>query len=309
MPIGHPVANTALYVLDRHLRPVPPGVPGELYIGGRQLARGYWGRPELTEERFVPSPFAPGARLYRTGDLARHRDDGALEFLGRLDHQVKLRGLRIELGEIEAVLEGHELVREAVVVAREHGAGDTRLAAYLTPDGPREPAAGELIAHVRERLPEYMVPAAFVVLPELPLTPNGKVDRAALPEPRTDRPELAASYVAPADGLEAALAELWRDLLGVERVGAHDTFFDLGGHSLLMAEFRTRLAAALGHELSMIELFQYPTVGSLTEYLSRPAASRGGPAPVARERAESRRRSQSLRQRTADRRARSRNGR
>ncbi|MFF4159221.1 amino acid adenylation domain-containing protein [Streptomyces sp. NPDC001678] len=311
VPIGYPIANTAMYVLDRHLRPVPDGVPGELYIGGHNLARGYLGRPELTEERFVPSPFGPepGARLYRTGDLARHRGDGALEFLGRLDHQVKLRGLRIELGEIESVLNRHERVREAVVVAREHGAADVRLAAYLTAEGPRAPAAGELIAHLRERLPEYMVPAAFVVLPELPLTPNGKVDRAALPEPQGERPELGTSFVTPRDGLEASLAGLWRELLGVERVGAHDNFFDLGGHSLLMAEFKNRLAETLGHRLSMIELFQYPTVGSLTEYLGRPGASRGGPALGAQDRAESRRQSRDRRQRTADRRARSRNGR
>ncbi|MFE0043487.1 amino acid adenylation domain-containing protein [Streptomyces albireticuli] len=310
VPIGHPIANTRMYVLDRHLRPVPAGVPGELHIGGHGLARGYLNRPELTEERFVPSPFdpEPGARLYRTGDLARYRGDGALEFLGRLDHQVKLRGFRIELGEIESVLTQHPEVREAVVVAREHGPGDVRLAAYLTGTAERPPGTAELITHLRERLPEYMVPAAFSVLPVLPLGPSGKVDRAALPEPSAGRPDLGTSFVAPRDGLEGSIAGLWRDLLGVERVGVQDNFFDLGGHSLLMAEARNRLAA-LGHELSMVELFQYPTVGSLAEFLGRPAASRVGPALGAQDRAESRRQSQNRRQRTADRRARSRNGR
>ncbi|MFH8584558.1 amino acid adenylation domain-containing protein [Streptomyces celluloflavus] len=311
VPIGHPIANTRLHVLDRWRRPVPDGVPGELYIGGHNLARGYLGRPELTGERFVPSPFdgEPGARLYRTGDLARYRSDGALEFLGRLDHQVKLRGLRIELGEIEAVLAQHPAVREAVVVAREHTAGDTRLTAYLTGDGGPEPDTGELTAHLKERLPEFMVPAVLVVLPELPLTPNGKVDRAALPEPQGERPALRTRYVAPRDGLEAALAGMWRELLGVERVGAHDNFFDLGGHSLLMAGFRVRLAGDLGHELSMVELFQYPTIGSLTERLDRPPAPGTDPTRGARQRAESRRQTQNRRQQSADRRARSRNGR
>ncbi|GAU68945.1 tyrocidine synthetase I [Streptomyces sp. NBRC 110611] len=319
VPIGHPIANTRLHVLDHLRRPVPDGVPGELYIGGANLARGYLGRPELTEERFVPSPFGPepGARLYRTGDLARYRGDGALEFLGRLDHQVKLRGQRLELGEIEAVLAQHPAVREAVVVAREHTAGDVRLIAYLTaetagdPDGEgrREPDTGELTAHLRERLPEFMVPAAFVVLAELPLTPNGKADRAALPEPQGVRPELRTRFVAPRDGLEAALAGMWRDLLGVEQVGAHDNFFDLGGHSLLMAEFRARLAAGLGHELSMVELFQYPTIGSLTERLDRSSAPGAEPTLGAQQRAESRRQTRNRRQQSADRRARSRNGR
>ncbi|GAA3170824.1 MULTISPECIES: amino acid adenylation domain-containing protein [Streptomyces] len=309
VPIGHAIANTRMYVLDRHLRPVPAGVPGELHIGGRNLARGYLNRPELTEERFVPDPFAtaPGARLYKTGDLARHRADGALEFLGRLDHQVKIRGLRIELGEIEARLAAHPRVREAVVTAREHAPGDVRLTAYLTADG-TAPQTGDLLTHLKEYLPAHMVPAAFLVLPALPLTPNGKTDRAALPEPDTDRPDLATSYVAPDTGLEDTLAALWREALGVERVGVHDNFFDLGGHSLLLAEVRGKIADRLGTDLTMVELFQYPTVGSLARYLDGPM-SFGGTALDAQRRAESRRQSHNRRRQAADRRSRSRNGR
>ncbi|WP_344525573.1 amino acid adenylation domain-containing protein, partial [Streptomyces rectiviolaceus] len=267
VPIGHPIANIRMYVLDRHDRPVPAGVAGELCIGGRGLARGYLDRPELTAERFTDDPFVPGARIYRTGDLARHRTDGALEFLGRLDHQVKLRGQRLELGEIEAVLTRHATVREAVVVAHEHSPGDVRLAAYVTPARADRPEAGDLAAHLREQLPEYMVPASFTVLDALPLTPSGKTDRKALPAPQTGRPDLKTRFVAPKDGLEQTLAGMWRGLLGVERVGLRDNFFDLGGHSLLMAEFRTGLAAALGHELTMVELFQHPTIESLAARL------------------------------------------
>ncbi|MGK5533592.1 amino acid adenylation domain-containing protein [Streptomyces sp. URMC 129] len=306
VPIGHPIANTRVYVLDRRLRPVPAGVPGELHIGGRNLARGYLNRPELTAERFIEDPFAPGtgARLYRTGDLARFRSDGALEFLGRLDHQVKLRGFRVEPGEIEAVLAGHPGVREALVVAREHAPGDVRLAAYLTPGPGGAPGVPELTAHLRERLPEYMVPASFTVLPAFPLTSSGKADRKALPEPQAARPDLGSRFVAPRDGLEDTLAGLWRELLGVERVGTQDNFFDLGGHSLLMARLRTRLAAATGHEPSMVELFQHPTVGSLAAHLSRSGNPPAGPpGSGARERAESRRQSRTRRQQAADRRA------
>ncbi|MGW1374181.1 amino acid adenylation domain-containing protein [Streptomyces sp. NPDC002446] len=308
VPIGSPIANTQLYVLDRHLRPVPTGVAGELHIGGRNLARGYLGRPELTAERFIDNPFAgetPGERLYRTGDLARVRHDGAIEFLGRLDHQVKLRGFRIELGEIEAALTDHALVREAVVVARELQAGDVRLVAYVTPRGEGAPGSGELIGHLKERLPDYMVPAAFEVLDSLPLSPSGKVDRKALPEPASIRPQLATRYVAPGEGLQTTLAALWRKLLGVDRVGLHDNFFDLGGHSLLMAELRTQLTRETEHQVSMVELFQHPTVASLAAFLTRPEGSSGATPSGARDRAENRRRSRARRQQAADRRARS----
>ena len=310
VPIGFPIANTQVYVLDRRRELVPPGVAGELYLGGRNLARGYLNQPELTAERFVPHPFdhTPGARVYRTGDLVRRRGDGALDYLGRLDHQVKLRGFRIELGESEDALTGHPLVQAAVVVAREHTTGDTRLVAYLATG--EAPPAAELIGYLKDRLPDYMVPAAFVFLPALPLTPNGKVDRAALPEPEFTRPELDHPYVPPRDRTERLVAEVWNQLLGVDRVGVEDNFFDLGGHSLLMAELRTTLQAALGRDLTMVELFQYPTVRSFAEYLNRPADSRADPLLAARDRVESRRQSQAQRHHTAAaRRAQARNGR
>ncbi|MDT3395986.1 amino acid adenylation domain-containing protein [Streptomyces sp. B1866] len=309
VPIGRPIANTQTYVLDGRLRPVPVGVVGELCVGGRNLARGYLNKPELTAERFVPDPFsaAPGARLYRTGDLARWRPDGVLEFLGRMDHQVKVRGLRIEPGEIESVLTEHPGVRQAVVSARARAAHDVRLVAHLTAaDGPA-PTAAELAAHLRERLPDYMVPSAFVTLPALPLGPNGKVDRAALPEPDGERPDLAAAYVAPGEGLERDLAELWRDLLGVARVGVHDNVFDLGGHSLLMVEFRARLADRLGHRVEMVDLFQYPTVAALAAYLG--SAGDAAPALASRGRGEARRLTHDRRRHSAERRTRARNGR
>ncbi|MFF1902983.1 amino acid adenylation domain-containing protein [Kitasatospora sp. NPDC058218] len=305
VPIGRPIANTRVYVLDESLRPVPVGVPGELHLGGRGLARGYLNRPDLTAERFVRSPFDPdpAARLYRTGDVARFRTDGTLEFLGRLDHQVKLRGFRIEPGEIEAALAAHPGVREAVVTARPHRAGDVRLVAHLTAAGAGAPEAGELARHLRRQLPAYMVPAAFEVLDALPLTPNGKVDRAALPEPSGARPEPGARFTAPSPGLEHTLAGLWRTVLGIDRVGAHDNFFDLGGHSLLMAELRSLLAADTGHRVSMVELFQHPTVASLAAHLSRPDGPSTTPGPAARRRAEDRRRAGARRRQAAGRRA------
>ncbi|WP_307826554.1 amino acid adenylation domain-containing protein [Streptomyces pactum] len=307
VPIGRPIANTRVYVLDRHRRPVPFGVPGELYLAGRQLARGYLGRPDLTAERFVADPYGdgPADRMYATGDLARFRADGTVEYLGRLDHQVKLRGLRIELGEIEAQLAGHDRVREAVVTAHRHGADDVRLVAYLTGDPVPEP--GELAAYLRERLPEYMVPAAFVALPRMPLTANGKADRAALPAPEfTAAPR--AAYAAPQEGLERTLAEVWRSVLGVERVGRDDNFFELGGHSLLMSRLQAELAAGHHIQVSMVELFQHPTVGALAAHLRRPAGAAGRERDGAG-RAETRRRSQNQRQAAAARRTRSRNGR
>ncbi|MET7641792.1 amino acid adenylation domain-containing protein [Streptomyces sp. NPDC005438] len=305
VPIGRPIANTRMYVLDPHGRPLPVGVPGELCIGGRNLARGYLNRPGLTAERFTADPFVPGDRLYRTGDLARHRADGALEFLGRLDHQVKLRGQRLELGEIEAVLSAHESVREAVVTAHEHAPGDVRLAAYVTPALATAPASGDLTAHLRRQLPEYMVPATFTVLETLPLTPSGKTDRRALPEPRTERGDPGTRFVAPEDDLQHTLAGLWSDLLGVERVGIRDNFFDLGGHSLLMAELRTRLAA-LGHEVTMVELFQHPTLETLAARLGGQGGTSETAVRSASRRAQTRRQSRNRRQQAAERRASSR---
>jgi amino acid adenylation domain-containing protein len=231
VPIGRPVANTGLYVLDERMRPVPVGVPGELYIGGVQIARGYWGRPTQTAERFIPDPFsdAPEALMYRTGDRARWRPDGALDFLGRLDHQVKVRGFRIELGEIETTLRQHPAIRQAAVVARPDAIGGTRLVAYVVPRG-EAVSAGELSSHLRQRLPEAMVPSAFVALEAMPLNPNGKVDRNALPAPEGNRDQAGEAYVAPRTAVEETLAAIWREILGLERVGVHDNFFALGGH-------------------------------------------------------------------------------
>ncbi len=295
VPIGRPIADTAIYVVDPQLRPTPIGVPGELLIGGAGLARGYFRRPDLTAERFIPNPFARGARLYRTGDLARWLAHGELEFLGRLDHQVKVRGYRIELGEIVAALEQHPAVRAAVAVVREDVPGDQRLTAYVVAgDGgaPAAPASGELRRHLRAKLPEHMVPSAFVVLAELPLLPNGKVDRKALPAPAAERPDLAAPFTAPKSRLEAVLSEAWRSVLGVERVGVHDNFFDLGGHSLLMAklhhELRESLPDDLGSRLTMVELFQYPTIAALARHL-RPEPEAGPAREPGRLRAEIRR--------------------
>ncbi|HSF40969.1 MAG TPA: amino acid adenylation domain-containing protein [Thermoanaerobaculia bacterium] len=269
LSIGRPIANTQAYVLDRSGAPQPPGVPGELLLGGQGVARGYLARPDLTAERFVPNPFGgAGSRLYRTGDLARFRPDGDLEYLGRLDHQVKVRGFRIELGEIESALGRHPAVAQAVVSAVAGREGEARLAAYLVPREGVAPGAAELRAFLRERLPEPMVPSAFVVLTSLPLTPNGKIDRQALPAP--EPPEaVRAAYEPPGSGLERTIAEVWRGLLGLERVGLHDNFFDLGGHSLLMARVQSELRKRLERPLGMVELFSHPTVGSLARYLSQ----------------------------------------
>src|SRR5215207_2311202 len=241
--IGRPIKNAQMYVVDEGFNPVPVGVAGELLIGGEGLARGYLNRPELTAEKFIPNPFGEdgGGRLYRTGDLVRYLAEGELEYLGRIDHQVKVRGFRIELGEIEAALESVESVKQAVVVAREEG-GESRLVAYVVGEGGAELGVGELRAQLRERLPEYMVPSAFVSLGEMPLTPNGKVDRRALPEPdgqRGGRGE--ADYVAPRTPTEELLAGIWSSVLRAERVGIEDNFFELGGHSLLATQLMSRV--------------------------------------------------------------------
>ncbi|HVR09334.1 MAG TPA: amino acid adenylation domain-containing protein, partial [Thermoanaerobaculia bacterium] len=268
--IGRPIDNTQLHVVDRELRALPWGIAGELLIGGQGLARGYAERPDLTADRFVPDPWgeSPGARLYRTGDLARRRADGALECLGRLDHQVKVRGVRIELGEVEAAINAHPAVAEAVVMARPDPSGGQRLVAYAVPA-----AAGSLDLHeLRERLaaqlPEAFVPALYVTLERLPLTPNGKVDRQALPAPEGARPELAGAFAAPDTTLERTVAAIWQEVLGLATVGRHDNFFDLGGHSLLLARVHARLQQELGRELPMVELFRYPTVHALARHLA-----------------------------------------
>ncbi|ASC71044.1 peptide synthetase [Halomicronema hongdechloris C2206] len=271
VPIGQPIANTQLYVLDQYHQPVPIGVPGELYIGGAGLGRGYLNQPELTAEKFVPNPFSdkPGTRLYKTGDLARYRSDGNLEFLGRIDHQVKVRGYRIELGEIEGLLRQHPDIREAVVVKREDVPGDQRLVAYVVSNIGVETTTNSFRNFLKEKLPEYMVPSVFIKLKALPLTTNGKIDRQALPVPDSTRPELEAAYVAPHSEIEQAIAKVWQEVLHLEKVGINDNFFDLGGHSLLMAQVNHKLQELFNQDLSVVELFQNPTINSLAQYLSR----------------------------------------
>jgi len=278
--IGRPVANTRAYVVDAAFRPVPVGVPGELYLAGEGLSRGYHRRPALTAERFVPNPFgAPGERMYRVGDRVRWRADGNLDYLGRLDHQVKIRGHRVETGEIEAVLDEHPVLREAAVVARPDAAGDVRLVAYVVADAGRTaPGAGELRTFLKERLPDYMVPAVFVALEALPLSPNGKVDRLSLPEPSAEAPREGRAE--PRSVRERAIAKVWEEVLGLPGgVGMDDNFFEIGGHSLLVGRMQERLKAALGVEVLVVDLFLYPTVRALAEHLAAAASATGGVKP------------------------------
>ena len=270
IPIGRPISNTRIYLLDGHGRPVPLGSVGEIFIGGAGVARGYLNRPELTAEKFIPSPFVGGDRLYKTGDLARYLPDGNLEFLGRNDHQVKLRGFRIELGEIEARLLEHPAVREAVALAREDAAGDKRLVAYVVGAG-EEIDAAALRAHLAASLPDYMVPAAYVALAALPLTPNGKLDRQALPAPEDDAYARAA-YEPPRGEVEETLAAIWAELLGVDQISRHDNFFELGGHSLLAIQLLERLRRR-NLSIEVRALFATPTLSDL-------AASLGGYSEV-----------------------------
>ena len=272
--IGRPIANTQVYLLDRQLEPVPQGVPGELYIGGDGLAAGYLRQPALTAERFVPNPFSsePGARMYRTGDNARYLPDRRLEFLGRADHQLKVRGFRIEPGEIEARLLEHPALREAVVVAREDVPGDRRLVAYVVPAAGSTPESGALLGFIAERMPSHMVPSALVVLDALPLSPNGKVDRKALPAP-TGGPVSEALPSAPRDDVERQLVQLWEELLHVRPVGIDQSFFALGGHSLLALSMMSRIARARGRTLPLSVLFTHPTIARLAELLREEPSS------------------------------------
>jgi len=279
VPIGHPLANMRLYILDERLQPVPPRVPGELHIGGIGLSRGYLARPELTAERFIPDPFGvePGARLYRTGDLARRLPDGAVEFLERIDNQVKLRGFRIELGEIEAALKAHAAVYNAVVLMKE-AAGTQRLEAFVVSSEQEKVTGNELRAWLRERLPEYMVPTVFFLLEALPVMPSGKIDRKALLA--LEKADPTIMFVPPRTEVEKELAEIWCGVLGVERIGIHDNFFDLGGHSLLAVQVMSRVRRALRVELRVRTLFESPTIAALAERIDGSATQTSGDEAV-----------------------------
>jgi hypothetical protein len=268
-PIGKPLHDLSAVVLDRHLQPVPLDVPGELYVGGQGVARGYLNRPDLAAERFVPDPHSalPGARLYRTGDRVRRRHDGELEYLGRTDHQIKVRGFRIETGEIEAALSQCRAVRESVVVGRTDDEGDTQIVAYVVCLPEASFSTDQIRQWLSERLPEYMVPAVFVFLDRLPRTSGGKVDHQALPPPRRERPDLEGEYVAPKDVLEQRIAMLWARVLQLETVGVRDNFFSLGGNSLRLAQLHGLLHDEMALDVSMVTLFKFPTIRALGEHL------------------------------------------
>jgi amino acid adenylation domain-containing protein len=271
VPIGRPVANTQIYILDKYLQPVPVGISGDLYIGGVQVGRGYHNRPDLTAEKFVPDPFSvdSAGRMYKTGDLCRWLSDGNVEYLGRSDFQVKVRGLRIELGEIEAALDRHQAVRQCVVVAREE-TGDKILVAYVEQEKTEvAPAVSDLRAYLSEHLPTYMIPSIFVVMEKLPLSPNGKIDRKALPLPDQGRVEVAGDFVAARDPLEQMLAQIWSEILTVRRIGIHDNFFELGGHSLLAVRIMAEIERLVKKRLPLATFLQAPTIGDLADVLRK----------------------------------------
>jgi acyl carrier protein len=267
VPIGRPIPHAEVLVLDRRRRPTPVGVPGELYLGGAGLVGGYWNRPDLTAERFVPHPLCPGRRLYKTGDRARFLSDGRLEFLGRMDDQVKLRGYRIEFGEIEAALCALPNIQEAAVALREDRPGEPRLAAYLVAADGQQPTSASVRSALRERLPEYMIPSTVVLLEKMPQLPNGKLNRRALPPPPDSASESVRSVPQPQSELERVIARIWTDLLHVSNVGLGDNFFELGGHSLLLARVQSRLRDELKRDIPMVELFAHPTVAALAAHL------------------------------------------
>lgn len=281
VPIGRPVAGSLAYVLDRQLQPVPAGVPGELFIGGTGVSRGYLGLPAPTAERFLPDPFVgePGARMYRTGDRVRWRADGEIEFLGRLDQQVKIRGFRVEPGETEQALARHPAVRACAVVAREDRPGDRRLVAYVVgADASLEPE--DLRAFLGRALPDYLVPSAIVAMSQLPLTPNGKVDQRALPPPGRSEGVVTPDFVPPRNQVEQVLAGIWGELLRRDRIGVLDNFFALGGHSLLATQVVSRIRRVLAVDLPVRALFETPTVAALAERIATAGHTEaGGQAP------------------------------
>lgn len=272
IPIGRPIANTDIFILDPNRQPVPTGVPGDLFIGGDGVVRGYLDRSELTAERFIENPFDSSKRIYWTGDLAKYRDDGIIDFLGRVDHQVKIRGYRIELGEIEALLGKHESVRDCVLLLREDTPGDQRLVAYVVPVS-QTPDSADLKQHLRKQLPEYMVPNDVVVLDAMPLTPNGKLDRKQLPSPQGLSQTATADYVAPEDDLQKTIATVWQESLQIDKIGVNDNFFDLGGHSLLIVRVHQQLKQRVEKPISLTDLYRFPTIRSLTEFLNNDDAN------------------------------------
>ncbi|MGZ4112072.1 MAG: non-ribosomal peptide synthetase, partial [Tumebacillaceae bacterium] len=291
-PIGKAYSNVRLYLLDRHMQPVPIGVHGELYVGGHGVAYGYRKRPELSAERFVSDPFSgnPNDRLYRTGDIVHYLPDGNIEFIGRRDHQVKLRGFRIELGEIETHLQRHPAVRENVPVVREDVPGEKQLVCYVALyPGHEVPSTSDLRRFLQQSVPEYMIPSVFHFLDALPRTPNRKVDLHALPKPETFRPTLEVGYVAPQSAMEHELAAIWQELLRVERVGIHDNFFDLGGHSMLIVQMQRLIRERMGIELAVVQLFEYPMISALAGYLESGQESEQELIAVSQQRGDSRR--------------------
>jgi acyl carrier protein len=268
--IGRPIANSQIYLLDPYRQPVAIGVPGEICIGGIGVARGYLNRPELTAEKFIPNPFSakPDTRLYRTGDRARYLPDGNIEYIGRIDNQVKVRGYRIELGEIESVLGQYPGVRESAVIVRADTVGERWLVAYVVQSQGRVVTVSELRSFLKQKLPDYMIPAAFVFLDSLPLTPNGKVDRKALPMPDRSRPQLDETFSAPRTPVEELLANIWAEVLKLDKVGIHDNFFDLGGHSLRATQVVSRVRAAFQVELPLRTLFEKQRIDELAKAIT-----------------------------------------
>lgn len=290
--IGRAIANAQVYVLNQQMESAAIGAIGELYIGGEGIARGYLNRPERTAEQFLPDPLSPthGGRLYKTGDLGRLRENGDIEYVGRVDHQVKIRGYRIELGEIETVLRQHPAVREAVASASDDGAGQHRLVAYVVEREGATASDSQLREYMQKKVAEYMIPAVFVRLDAMPLTQNGKIDRSKLPSPDSQRPSLAKTYEAPRNELERTIAAIWQEVLRLPDVGIHDNFFELGGDSLLMVQVHSLLTEAVNTNISIMELFQYPSINSLAKYMSQ-EPSRKPFVQRSRNRAEMRRES------------------
>jgi acyl-coenzyme A synthetase/AMP-(fatty) acid ligase/acyl carrier protein len=271
--IGRPIANTQFFIMGENLQLMPEGIPGELYIGGDGLARGYWNRPELTAQRFVTATFdgGPSVRLYRTGDRAKYLRGGQVEYLGRLDDQVKIRGHRIEPAEVEFALKRHAKVRDAIVVARTDSSGETKLIGYIIPEGDSPTTSGELRNFLQKTLPAHFIPAAIIFVREFPLTPNGKLDRSALPQPVQDTEDHGEVYVPPRNTVERRIAAVWSEILQIERIGTFDNFFELGGHSLSAMRVVVRLSQEFGIEVSIRVLFEHPSVdalaGAITQFI------------------------------------------